>query len=67
MDANHQNQQIELIITASVGLVQPRQHLEHNAQRQQAPTRSTPYFTGTIEGTWLTKLSTNYSPKGREY
>ena len=37
-------------ITASVGLVQSGQHLEHNAQRQEAPTRSTTYFAATIEG-----------------
>ena len=55
MDANHQNQRIERIITASVGLVQPRQHLEHNAQRQEAPTRSTTYFATTIEGFFFSK------------
>ena len=41
---------MELIITASVGLVQSGQHLEHNAQRQNAPTRSTSYSAATIEG-----------------
>ena len=50
MDANHQNQRIERIITASVGIARPSQHLEHNAQRQEAPTRSTTYFATTIEG-----------------
>ncbi len=50
MDANHQNQRIERIITASVGPVQSGQHLEHNVQRQNAPMHSTPYFAGTIEG-----------------
>ena len=29
------DQQIELIVTASVGLVWSGQHLEHNAQRQK--------------------------------
>ncbi len=41
---------IELIVTASVGLVWAGQHLAHNAQRQNAPAHSTHYFTATIEG-----------------
>ena len=44
------DQQIELIITASVGPVWSGQHLEHNAQRHEAPTHSTFYFVATIEG-----------------
>ena len=44
------NQRIELIVTASVGLVWSGQHLEHNAQRQNAPTHSTHYSATTIEG-----------------
>ena len=44
------DQQIELIVTASEGPVWSGQHLEHNAQRQEAPTRSTTYFAATIEG-----------------
>ena len=46
------DQQIELIVTASVGLVWSGQHLEHNAQRQEAPTRTTAYMYSdiTIEG-----------------
>ena len=58
-DATHRNRRIERIITASVGLVQSGQHLEHNAQRQNAPTHSTPYFAGTIEGKkfWAIRLS----------
>ena len=34
----------------SAGLVWSGQHLEHNAQRQEAPTRTTSYFATTIEG-----------------
>ena len=47
---NHQNQRIERIVTANVGLVWSVQHLEHNAQRQNAPAHSTPYFAITIAG-----------------
>ena len=47
---SYRNQRIELIITASVGPVWSGQHLEHNAQRQNAPTHSTHYFATTIEG-----------------
>ena len=45
------DQQIELIVTASVGLVWSGQHLAHNAQRQNAPAHSTHYmyFAITIE------------------
>ena len=43
------DQQIELIVTASVGLVWSDQHLAHNAQRQNAPAYSTHYFAITIE------------------
>ena len=43
------DQQIELIVTASVGLVWSGQHLAHNAQRQNAPAYSTHYFAITIE------------------
>ena len=55
---SHQNQRIEPIVTAHVGLVWSGQYLEHNAQRQNAqkqnaPTHSTPYFAGTIEGIHL--------------
>ena len=50
LERSHQNQWIELIVTANVGLVWSGQHLEHNAQRQNAPTHSTPYFVITIEG-----------------
>ena len=50
LERSHQNQRIELIVTANVGPVWSGQHLEHNAQRQNAPTHSTPYFAGTIEG-----------------
>ena len=42
------DQQIELIVTASVGLVWSGQHLAHNAQRQNAPAHSTHYFAITI-------------------
>ena len=45
------DQQIELIVTASVGLVWSGQHLAHNAQRQNAPAHSTHYFAITIEET----------------
>ena len=45
---SHQNQRIELIITASVGPVWSGQHLEHNAQRQNAPTHSTHYVLTTL-------------------
>ena len=38
------DQQIELIVTASVGLVWSGQHLAHNAQRHNAPAHSTHYF-----------------------
>ncbi len=41
---------MELIVTASVGLVWSGQHLEHNAQRQEAPTRIAAYSAITIEG-----------------
>ena len=44
LERSHQNQRIELIVTANVGPVWSGQHLEHNAQRQNAPTHSTPYF-----------------------
>ncbi len=44
------NQRIELIVTASEGLVWSGKHLAHNAQRQNAPAHSTHYFTATIEG-----------------
>ena len=44
------DQQIELIVTASVGLVWSGQHLAHNAQRHNAPAHSTHYFAITIEG-----------------
>ena len=47
---SHQNQRIELIVTASVELVRSGQHLEHNAQRQKAPMHFTPHFAITIEG-----------------
>ena len=47
---SHWNPRIEHIATASVGLVQSGQHLEHNAQRQKAPAHSTPYLAITIEG-----------------
>ena len=47
---SYRNQRIELIVTASVGLVRLGQHLEHNAQRQNAPTLSAPHSTITIEG-----------------
>ena len=43
------DQQIELIVTASVGLVWSGQHLAHNAQRHNAPAHSTHYFAITIE------------------
>ena len=43
------DQRIELIVTASVRPVWSGQHLEHIAQRQEAPTHSTPYFAATIE------------------
>ena len=43
------DQQIELIVTASVGLVWSGQHLLHNAQRQNVPAHSTHYFAITIE------------------
>ena len=52
------DQQIELIVTASVGLVWSGQHLAHNAQRQNAPAYSTHYFAITIEE--------NVSPKEQE-
>ena len=48
-ERSHQFQRIELIITASVGPVWSGQHLEHNAQRQKAPTHSTRYSAITIE------------------
>ena len=50
LERSHQNQRIELIVTANVGPVWLGQHLEHNAQRQNAPTHSTRYFAITIEG-----------------
>ena len=50
LERSHQNQRIEVIVTANVGLVWSRQHLEHNAQRQNAPTHSTHYLATTIEG-----------------
>ena len=37
-------------VTASVGLVSSGQHLEHNAQRQKAPTHTAPHLAVTIEG-----------------
>ena len=46
----YRNQRIERIVTASVGLVWSGQHLVQNAQRQNAPAHSTPYFAITIEG-----------------
>ena len=52
--SSRSDQQIELIVTASVGLVWSGQNLAHNAQRQNAlrtpPAHSTHYFTATIEG-----------------
>ena len=54
---SHRNQRIELIVTASVRPVWSGQHLEHIAQRQEAPTHSTPYFAITIEGTSKEKKS----------
>ena len=52
-ERSHQFQRIELIITASVGPVWSGQHLEHNAQRQNAPTHSTRYSAITIAlGVW---------------
>ena len=56
-DATHRNRRIERIITASVGLVQSGQHLEHNAQRQNVrPYALYPYFAGTIEGKQISFL-----------
>ena len=46
----YRNQRIELIVTAKVGLVRSGQHLEHNTQRQKAPTHSAPYLAITVEG-----------------
>ena len=56
-ERSHQNQRIELIITASVGPVWSGQHLEHNAQRQKAPTHSTRYSAITIEGKQISDWS----------
>ena len=53
----------ELIVTAKVVLVWSGQHLEHNAQRQEAPTRSTSYFAATIEG----KTNFQYIPNTKGY
>ena len=43
------DQRIEHVATVIVGLVWSGQHLEHNAQRQKAPTHSTRYSAITIE------------------
>ncbi len=43
-------ERIELIVTARAGLVWSGQPLEHNAQRQEAPTRTAAYSAITIEG-----------------
>ena len=59
LERSHQNQRIELIVTANVGPVWSGQHLEHNAQRQNAPTHSTPYFVITIEGKKIFPLIRN--------
>ena len=60
LERSHQNQRIELIVTANVGLVRSGQHLEHNAQRQNAPTHSTHYFATTIEGNKFRKIHGGY-------
>ena len=57
------DQRIELVVTVSVGLVWSGQHLEHNAQRHEAPTHSTSYFVITIEGKKSTKERKSSKPK----
>ena len=52
---------IELIVTASVGLVWSGQHLAHNAQRQNAPAYSTHYFAITIEENFFPSISKHAS------
>ena len=50
LGSSYWNQRIERIVTANVGLVWSGKHLEHKAQRQNAPTHSTSYSAITIEG-----------------
>ena len=50
------DQRMEHVVTVIVGLVWSGQHLEHNAQRQKAPTRSTRYSAITIEENFFLSL-----------